>query len=90
MGVFQGMEAVFAVPMYVTHHRGCLALGTLLSHGGCQQEGSRVWGKGVCEPGLPPEPPRVTPGVVELLAGNGAMLKWERMLVTAASSPPLL
>ena len=78
------------MPMNVSHHRGSLALGTLLSRGGCQQEGCRVWSRGMCEPGHPPHPPRVTHGVEELPAGNGAPLKWERMLARAASSPLLL
>ena len=75
MGVFQVMEAAFAMPMYVTHQRGGLSLGTLLSHGGCQQEGSQMWGRGMCELWLLPDPPRVTPGVEELPVGNGATLQ---------------
>ena len=45
------------MPMYVTHQRGGLALGTLVSHGGCQQEGFQVWGRGMCEAQLTPAPP---------------------------------
>jgi len=84
------MDAVFAVPIYATHHHGGLALGTLLSHGSCQQEGSRVRVRDIRETQLPPNRPRVTPEVEELPAGNWALLQWERMLATATSSPLLL